>query len=262
LSRGTVQTLLTASPLHAWTQHPRLNPKWRPTHHEKFDLGSAAHEVLLGGESTVRVVLFDDWRTSAAKEERELAREEGRIPILAKDWERVEEMVDAVRGDIVERADSPPLFADGDKEVTAIWRDHGVLCRCRFDWLRTDGTATDDLKTTSRSANPAMFGRTLFGMGYDIQAAFYLRAMEAMGAGSKVAFRFVVVETTPPYALSVVQLSKAALELANAKIDCAIKLWKSCLETDTWPGYPASVVEVDPPTWAEADWLAREEIAA
>ncbi len=72
-------------------------------------------------------------------------------------------------------------------------------------------------------------------------------------------------ETFPPFALSVASLGPDVLELANAKVDYAIKLWADCLATDEWPGYGRSVWRAEAPAWEMARWLereAREEIAA
>jgi hypothetical protein len=68
----------------------------------------------------------------------------------------------------------------------------------------------------------------------------------------------VVVETSPPYALSVITPGAAVLELANAKIDRAVELWQRCLENDRWPAYPPVVHVAEVPAWEEARWLERE----
>src|SRR5258708_36195115 len=75
LSSHLAHTLLTGSPLHAWTDHPKLNPKWKEDDDKKFDLGAAAHKVLLEAKTfpcdpeAVRVAClpFDDYRTKDAQ---------------------------------------------------------------------------------------------------------------------------------------------------------------------------------------------------
>lgn len=259
LTRSIIHLLCTASPLHAWTAHPKLNPAFERDHDQKFDLGTAAHEVLLGGESSVRIVEADDWRTSAAKELRDLAREEGKLPLLEKHWHGVKQMVAAAREQLADLDLHPPLFTDGASEITMVWRDRGVLCRARLDWLRTDGRAIDDLKTTSRSANPESWGRSMFSSGYDIQACFYLRGVAALGSPASD-FRFVVLENQPPYALSVISPGQDALALANEKIEWALALWEKCLRDDHWPGYPRAIRYAHPPAWSEAEWLAKTAV--
>ena len=83
LTAGTIKTLLAYSPWHAWHNHPRLNPEWAPTYEAKFDLGTAAHALLLQGEDVAQWIDADDWRTKAARDERDQARKEGKVPLLA-----------------------------------------------------------------------------------------------------------------------------------------------------------------------------------
>jgi hypothetical protein len=259
LSSSTINTLLTMSPAHARANHPRLNPDYQPKVEDKFDLGTACHSMLLEGISIVEVCDFPDWRTKAAKEARDLARMHGRVPLLTDQYASVLGMYEAVAAQIAQLDVDPIPLTAGKPEQTMVWEEQGVLCRARIDWLHDDLTAIDDLKTTSRSAHPESWTRTMFGIGCDVQAAFYLRGLKALQA--EPVWRWLVVETSPPYALSVVSPGPAVLELANMKIDAALATWKQCLETDVWPAYPRQVCYAELPAWEEARWLAREEIA-
>lgn len=261
LSASVANILLQRSPAHARAAHPKLNPAFARTEEQKFDIGTVAHALLLQGIEIAEVLAFPDYKTNAAKEARDLARSHRRVPLLSKHAHDVTEMVVAVKEQLAALELAPPLFTDGQPEQTLVWEEAGVPCRARLDWLRDDHTAIDDLKTTSRSANPETWCRsTLWGIGADVQAAFYLRGITAVtGTFVPPAFRWAVAETSPPYAVSVVSLSPAALELANAKVDWALATWKRCLETDCWPGYPTEVAYAEPLPWMEAAWLEREE---
>lgn len=255
LSASLACVLLNASPLHAWTNHPKLNPNYQSDYDPKFSLGTVAHALLLEGRETVHVVHADSWRTKDAQAMRDHAVAEGKTPMLAKDWDAVQEMVLAAKLQL-DRLNPRP-FTNGKPEQTIVWTENGVVCRSRVDWITDDHATVFDLKTTSRSANPERFSRTLFDLGYDVKAAFYLRGVEAV-TGRRPEFQLVVVETAPPYALSVVGLTPHALELANAKVDWALATWRRCLETNDWPGYDQRVAYADPPGWHEAAWLERE----
>jgi hypothetical protein len=262
LSASTINTLLTMSPAHAKAGHPRLNPDYQPKVEDKFDLGTACHSMLLEGISIVEVCDFPDWRTKAAKEARDLARMHGRVPLLTDQYASVLGMYEAVAAQIAQLDVDPIPLTAGKPEQTMVWEEQGVLCRARIDWLHDDLTAIDDLKTTSRSAHPESWTRTMFGIGCDVQAAFYLRGLRHCATlPGRPDWRWLVVETQPPYALSVVSPGPAVLELANMKIDAALATWKQCLETDVWPAYPRQVCYAELPAWEEARWLAREEIA-
>lgn len=264
LSSSLARTLVGSSLAHARAAHPRLNPDWEPSFDDKFDIGTVVHALLLDESAeSVEVVLFDDWRTNAAKEQREEARLAGRTPLLAKHYEQAVKIVAGVKEQIEWLDVTPALLDAGKAEQTLVWEDHGVLCRARLDWLRDDFSAIDDLKTTGRSANPDGFSRNLFGLGYDMQAAFYLRGLRTL-TGAEAEFRFLVVETSAPFAVSVISLGPDALMLANKKVDWALDKWARALRNDVWPGYPTQVCYAELPAYEETRWVERElqEVAA
>lgn len=258
LSSSIAKLLVDASPAHARAAHPKLNPTLEREDDSKFDMGTCVHALLLQGETVFDRLAYPDWRTNAAKEAREDARAHGRIPLLAKDCDRVDAMCEAVRTQIAALQVDPIPFTDGLPEQTIVWEEQGVLCRARLDWMRHDFTVCDDLKTTSRYANPEAWQRgPLYDHGADLQAALYLRGVKAV-TGVQATWRWIVVETQPPYALSVIAPTPAVLALGDAKVDLAIAKWRRCLETNVWPAYPRTVVEAELPAYVESRWLERE----
>jgi hypothetical protein len=267
LSASIAKILLAESPAHAWAAHPHLNPDYVPVHKPEFDIGTAVHRLFLEPkeESKIVVVLADSWRTKAAQEQRDEARDLGYLPLLEKDMIAVEHMVEQLRLRVADIEAEPPIFGGpGFAEQTLVWNEDGVACRSRIDWMHQDYTAIDDLKTTSVSANPQKWARQLYSMNYDVQAQFYERAVTALAATQSPRFvtpvyRLAIIEKQPPYALTVMQLSPAGRVLANAKVDRALLLWKRCLESGVWPGYPQTVATAEPPAWAEEQFWASME---
>jgi hypothetical protein len=246
LSKSIIQILLQASPAHARHAHPKLNPNFERKEETKFDLGNAVHQVFLEGIDAVAVIPFDSWRTAAAKEEREAARASGRIPMLPQDYERVEEMVVALRSQL--EVSDEVLFhrTNGHPEQTILWDEDGVACRARLDWLLDDCTEIHDLKTTGKSAKPEAWCRSiLFAIGADVQAAFYSRGVQAV-TGVLPRFRFVVVENEQPFAVSVIDLDDEVLQVGNAKVDRALEMWRDCVATDIWPAYGTYTAPLPP----------------
>lgn len=259
LSSSVGKLLIERSPLHAWAAHPRLNPGYEAEHKTEFDLGSAAHALMLGDPRNFSVLDFDDWRKKEAKEARDVARATGKIPLLAHQWAQVERMVAIGKKQLAAHEDAADAFTAGKPELTLIWREGDVWCRVRPDWLHDDRRKPiRDYKTTSASAEPDAFGRTLYGMGYDFQAAFYRRGVRALGLCVDPVFELVAQEVDAPHALSVIGLPPAAIDLAERKVEEAINYWGWCLKNDSWPGYPARTAYVDPPAYHEARWLDRE----
>lgn len=266
LSASIASIICSRSPLHAWAAHPKLNPDFKRHEESKFDVGTAAHALLLEGkppEQVVDVVEFDSWRTNAAKEARDAARASGRVPLLEREAEQVYAMIDAAHAQLQLHDASPTPFTAGKPEQTLVWMEPAeggaVTCRALVDWLHDDRRVIDDFKTTSASADPHRWERTLFTIGADVQTAFYLRGIYAL-FGIHAELRYVVQETYPPYALSVLSLAPAALAIGKHKVETALAIWSKCLEADHWPGYAARVAYVDPPPWEEARWLEREAL--
>lgn len=263
LSSSIARILIAESPAHAYANHPRLNSAYAPPVEQKFDIGTVVHQLLLDENARVEVIHFDSWRTKESQQCADAARAAGKTPLLAKDWARAQEIADAIRVQVAGLDVDPPLLTDGQPEQTLTWEENGVACRARLDWLRDDRAAIDDIKTTSKSASPDTWSRTVFSMGYDVQAAFYLRGVKAV-TGAEPEFRLAVCETSPPYALAVIGMSPAALALANDKLDWALGVWQKCLADDSWPGYAKRVAYAVPPSWEETRWLEKEarEVAA
>lgn len=264
LSRSAAVRLIEASPLHVFHEHPKLSPT--PAAEETadhLDIGTAVHALILRGEMLVDVHPFPDWRTNAAKAAKAASRNAGRIPMLTHKWETVETAIATIRDRIAELELEPAPFVDGKAERVVVWEEPvstggTVTCRALIDWLRDDLAIIDDLKTTPTGlANPREWARRrLFDHGGDVQAAFYTRALEALGADPRPRFRFIVVETSPPFGVSVVVPDEAVLELGNRKVEWALRKWKACIDSGTWPGYGEHVATL--PTWVENAWLDRE----
>lgn len=256
LSSGIAKILLGESPRKAWHSHPKLNPDFVESEDSsKFDRGTAAHALLLEGDDVMAVVGAADWRTKAAQEQREAARAEGRIPVLAYQAEAVRAMAKAARtfiqftryGDVWENADS---------EVTAVCVDAGelrpVMLRCRFDRLARNKLVAFDYKSTDTSVAPDQFSRQMLRMGYHLQEAFYRRVAAKLGYPS-LDFIFLAQSTEPPFECSLHACSAALQEIADAEIERAVSRWRRCLSTSTWPTHSTEVHVAQPTNWMLTD---------
>jgi hypothetical protein len=223
---------------------------------DAMDMGTAVHQLLLR-DDRVDVLDYDSFRTNDAKAERDASRAAGRIPLLRHKWDEANEIAGRVREQIVALELDPVPFTEGTAEHVIRWQEGGVECRAMLDWLRDDLEYIDDLKTTN-DASPRGFRRKVWSLRYDIQAAFYLRAVAAwlgeMSHPIKPRFGWVAVESEYPYLVTVHELSKAALENADARVDEALRVWANCHAADSWPGYPADINQVGPVPWEHDQW--------
>lgn len=210
--------------------------KWamdHPTHKYVFDFGTAAHKLVLGVGAPLHVIEAADWRSGAAKAERDEAREAGKVPLLTKDYAVVEAMADRLSS----HTTAMRLLSVGESEVSAYAPDEetGVLRRGRVDWLHP--RILVDYKTTAGSVHPtALAGKygTVRKFGYDQQAAWYLDLLRANDHPAE-AFAFIFQSKAEPYPVTVAVLSDEELWEARAKNAAALRLFADCTAADTWP---------------------------
>lgn len=255
LTRSAICDLLFKSPAHVYHNNKRLNPDYVEEEKEsKFDVGTAAHALLLEGEDIVDVVDSPDWRNKEAKKERQDAWDAGRIPVLTKNALQIFDMVKVAKKSIAECKNLGIYSLDGGKaEQTYIWESNGIWVRTKPDWVSNDSKVILDYKTTGELANPDTFARKVISLGYDIQNALYSEGVEK---ASKVKPDFInmVQENKPPYLCSFIGLPPDFLDMAKQKVKIGKKIWKKCIESGVWEGYPNRVAWIDMPAWAIAAW--------
>ena len=252
LNASIAHVLLTETPLHAKRAHPRLTPQHDREESSRLDLGTIAHALLLENDrSRVVVIEADDWRKKEAKQERDIARARGKLPILMADFEAVEEMVSAARQAILE-SEVADDFAAAIPEQTLLWKEEGIWMRSRPDKATDDWRVVFDYKTCAGTANPLMWSKAVLRHGYDLQCALALRGIQHLFKVQRTTFVFLVQEVEPPYALALISLDPAWLKMAEEKLRMAMSIWKGCLRTNEWPGYPSRIAYLEPPTYAKS----------
>lgn len=250
--------LLNQSPQHAWTAHPKLNPQYEPSTDKKFDIGNIAHSLFLQGIDRAHQCDFKDWRTNTAKEMRDAAREEGKVPILTKDYHHIVKMV-TIAHNFLETTELKGIMKCGKPEVTFCWQHlRGITepifwCKARLDWLQDDHEVILDYKTTT-IAEPSTFTSKIISVDYHLQAINYQRAVNAL-LQKVPAYFWLVQEIAQPYGCSLIGLSERMKELGTHRLERAQSIWAECLNTDRWPGYTTRTCFAEPPEWA----IYREE---
>jgi hypothetical protein len=214
-------------------------------HNDAFDLGHAAHSLILGEGAEYVDIGFDALTTKAAKEARDQARADGKVPLKSSDYARVTAMGAAIK----EHSLASVLFEAGVPERSIYWDDPetGVRLRARPDWLPPRGCV--DYKTSS-TANPYELGKKFADFGYHQQQAFYQDGLAALGLVDPDApFYFCVQAKVPPYLVAIVRLPQGAVDLGRQLNRIAIDTYAECVATDTWPGYGDRVHTIDLPAW-------------
>lgn len=273
-SSGLARIILTHSPLHAWTSSG-LNPNYVEEQKKEFDLGTAAHAMLLESDAGLAVIDPELYRSKptkanplgnvpkgftneAIREARDAARANGKTPVLPTDMAEIEQMVKVARQAIADCADLGGLtLDDGVAEQVIVWQEGGAWCKARPDWMSHDRRVQLSYKTTGASANPDGFERVIESMGYDVQDAFYCLANRKTGGPEDCRSVTLCQENTPPYACSWTALEPGFMAMAEAKVAEAIDLWRECVKSGRWPGYSQRIHYMAAPPWAMARWEGR-----
>lgn len=232
--------------LFFWEQDHPPEPK------QEFEFGSAVHKIVLGSGPEIAVLDFENWRTKASQEAKKEARERGEIPALKGDYQAALAMADAIRL----HPYAGPLFDPdrGEPEQSLFWQDArtGTWRRCRLDWLPQRGPGqmvVPDLKTCDSASRPA-FSKAAANFKYDMQDAWYLDGVKAIGLDDDPAFVFVAAEKTPPYLISVFWLDDEARRAGRERNRQAIDLYRRCVAEGEWPGYADGLQTLSLPYWA------------
>ena len=262
LSSSIARVLVEKTPRHAWSQHVRLNPQPEEVSSKAMDLGSVAHELVLGKGGGFAVLDFPTFATKAAKEAREEARDAGLVPILAHAMAEAQEIAQAVRRRVAKIAECETLFqpGQGHAETCVFWQDDGgTWCRTMLDWTDATGTVITDLKLTGKGIDDEALRRKISG-GDDIQMGFALRGMHILRPelAERVKWRWCFVESEPPYECRVVEADNTTMTMGAKRAAYAVELWRQCMASNHWPGYPARIERLEYAPWAEARWIERE----
>lgn len=266
LDSSTAWAILDRSPKHAWAAHPRLNV--RPIDNDAnsaMDIGSAAHALFLEkDESRLVMVEADDWRTKSAREARDAAHADGKIPLLPKQYNAVclavEQSLLAVQRceDLMELA---PMQDHPICEQVCLWQEGETWCRARPDLVSADFNVVVNYKTTGASASPGRFGSMIVRDGYHIQAYHHARGIFSE-TGKMPHCLWLAQEIEPPYAASIVGASPALMAMAEAQWAHALSTFRNCMASGEWPAYPSRVCWIEPRPWEMEKWQSRPDIDA
>lgn len=246
-SSGARKLLQPAGPaLFRWEQDHAPAPK------KVFELGSAAHKLVLGAGPELVLVDEPRWDTKETKATVAGIREAGGIPLKRAEYEQVHTMAAAIRRHPV----AGPLFSPdrGQPEKTLIWQDPetGIWRRARLDWLphAHDGRMiVADYKTTTNASTDAVT-KAIANWGYHCQQPWYLDGVEALDLAGEPTMVFVFQEKRPPYLINIVQLHPDAEWTGRELNRQAINIYADCVATGIWPGYGTDIPRIVLPRWA------------
>lgn len=256
-SSGARKLLPPSCPaLFKWEQDHPVD-KW------EFDFGRAAHKIVLGDDlgDEIKIIEAKDWRTKKAQTERDEARANKITPILRPEWDRIQDMADAIRRHPLAARLLDPEGGKAEQSLFWIDQETGIECRTRIDWLRSQRRGRlliVDYKT-AESAEKSKFAKSAMNYGYHQQAAFYMDGVKAVGLDPDPGFLFIVQERVAPYLVNVVEIDPADIEIGRFLNRRALHIYAECIRTDHWPSYNESDIDLASfPGWYRAEFEEDE----
>lgn len=267
LSSSIAKIIVQQSPLHAYTVHPKLGAK-RDEDDESDDakrtemmLGSAIHKIALGHGAEITWVNPADhvgkrggipkgWTNDSIRDRRDEIVALGGIPLLSKYQSGVNRCAGNLRLAVEDWmcCDIKECFT----EAVICWEEQGFWRKAQIDIARHDLLRLGDLKSTRMSIAPEACSRHIDSESMEIQAAFYLRACDAIdttNAGRRE-FAFFFGEQTAPYQASrPIVMTEPGLEIGRMQVGNACRIWDECLENNVWPGYGNDPYYAEPAAW-------------
>ena len=169
------------------------------------------------------------------------AKKHGFQPLTADTAYNVEMTVTAIKRHPL----AAPIVETARHEVSVIWDDEetGVRCKGRIDLMRD--RRLDDLKTTQNVRR--------FDVGkwcYHWQAAMYLDGAIANGMSPDLEWGWIVAEPHTTFRVEVSEpLSIADIEIGREQYRDALRLYKRCMEADSWPASAGVPVQYGLSRW-------------
>ena len=265
LSSSIAKILISQSPLHAFTKHPRFNKQVEAFSTSELEFGDVVHQLALGKGHGFAIWAGKSWAGKEAGAFWDAALAANKTPIKQADYDRAQAVVASLRKQL--EAFGLNYVLDpltGTTEQVCVWKSGPTWMRAMFDRWIPNAREIWDIKTISRSAHPKAVASQIINMGYDLQAEFYKMGPNHLfreTPGYRVDFGFIFVETSYPYACFPCRLNGEWKTIGISKASRAIAAWADCMESHKWPGYISDrVPNLEPPSWALSQEIGAETI--
>jgi hypothetical protein len=190
-------------------------------------------------ESSVAISEFNDFRTNAAKEWKQMMIASGRIVVTQKTFDKA---VEASEFLLKHNEHSAEIFANSDFQKIVTGRLKGCNIKGMIDMCPRDSYYLADLKTTY-DMSPYALNKTIADYGYNVQGGLYLALYNAMHPDEhRTAFKLVFQSSQDPSHIEVVTLNQEDLDHGKKIAVQLIASISQAAEADDW-GMPMEYVE-------------------
>lgn len=224
LSSSELRALYFKSPYHYkyLKEHPEHDE------YKKFyEQGTLIHTMILEPQRVedslyVMNAEYKDFRTKAAREERDEALQQNKNVLLYDDYLEVKTIVECYKQNPLIQT----YLTEGEAELSIFWDDPetGLKCKCRPDYLTAQYLI--DVKSCG---DLDKFEQTVRNYNYHVQAAHYLN-----GTGLDNFF-ILALSKQPPYDVELFVLDEDYIRRGKEICRGAIDTLSHCINTDNWP---------------------------
>jgi len=202
-----------------------------------MERGSAVHSLLLGGSP---VLAWEEGRPRRGKDyDAFVADNPGALILTATEFGKAHAIAESVK-----RNPLACKVLDGAREYEASWKFGTRACAGRIDVLGASWVT--ELKITA-SSDPFKVMYQALRMGWFAQLPWYMDGVMAAGLGTPDSAYIVAVEPAAPFAVTVLRLTDRALDQGRRTYRGWLERLLVCEQSNEWPPYAQSVVELDVP---------------
>ena len=265
LTNSGIKTLLFATPAEFAYAHPALNPAGGESETNAAKrFGDVAHQIALGKGRGYEIIPFDTFASQEAKALKLAAEGAGLTPITEKKFAEAERAGDLMRTRFEKHLATMNggVMPDYQTEVVAAWIEETqygpIWCRMMMDIFCPALRLIRDPKFTKRLSDGVFEGHAS-AMGWDMQATWYLRGINALRPQDAGRWRFVndCIHPEPPNVYRIREADEATRYSCEIEINRAISKFAKCLYSNEWPGYWHDIEPWTAKSWTMAERAAR-----
>lgn len=230
-----------------------VNNPIEPT--SKMLIGTAVHFMVLGARPGSKpLAIFAGKSRNSKAYEAFCEEKEGHEVLLAGEWNRAEDIANAVMADPIAKA----RLTGARFEVPLEWDEGDIRCSTSGVDIVTSDDAIGDLKVTF-TTYPEQWMRHAMRMLYPQQVAWYRRGARANGIRCAGGLFLLGVENKAPFDVVDLDLTEDMIDRADRTIDLWLEKLRLYRASGEWPGYAQSRVPFGVPSYM-ADEDEDEEL--
>lgn len=252
------------SPMQYYQRHIAKDPVWQVKSTSAMDFGTACHRAILIDRDATKAfveipqdVLTTDGKKFGKKFDRWAMDHPGKFHLKESEAAVWETMWDSLKACGPARELLLDDYDGSMEEITALWADDAIDCRCRIDRV-IPGIGIVDLKTCAK-ADLNSIQKEILTRNLDVQAAWYRWGWEC-NRDERLPFTFVFLEKNQPYRTVCVTLDENWLGMGWLRIREALSRMQKCADANDWEDPHSTCIHVlKRPGWADSVFTIGEE---